>query len=89
MPPSTRVRQVPQKPCWHEYGAGTPALRSADSSVSSAATVMNCPVDAIFAENASPSTTGAAANRSKCSSTLSRPARPARIAVSMGAGPHA
>ena len=88
-PASTRVRHVPQNPCWHEYGACTASRLSADSSVSSAATRTVRPVDATDTENSVPSTTGGAAKRSKCSSTSSRPASAVRSAVNAGAGPHA
>ena len=86
---STLVRQVPQKPCWQEYDACTPARPSAESSVSSAPTRTVSPVEVTDTENSLPSTTGGAANRSKCNSTLSRPTSADRIAVSIGAGPHA
>ena len=86
---STLVWQVPQKPCWQEYDACTLARPSAESSVSSAPTRTVSPVEATDTENSLPSTTGGAANRSKFYSTLSRQTSADRIAVSIGAGPHA
>jgi len=79
---STLVRQVPQKPCWQEYDVCTRARFSAESSVSSAPTRTVSPVDATETVNSVPSTTGGAANRSKCNSTSSLPTSSDRIAVS-------
>ena len=87
---STRVRHVPQNPCWHEYGAVTlDAPQRRQQRLVGADPDRRCPVEAIDTVNSLPSTTGGAANRSKCSSTSSRPTSPLRIAVNIGAGPHA
>jgi hypothetical protein len=53
-----RVRQVPQKPCRHEYGGQISACCNADSSVSSAPTCTVVPVEATQTLNTSPSITG-------------------------------